>query len=339
MGAGFVLARIDALVEATMGWYILRRLSISVILMVGITIVSFFLINLAPGGQVSLPGSELNPSFNPHVREMMNRQFHFDRPLHVQYALMMKDMFTDQLTSFKDGKSALGKVVERIPATLALSLVAFIITFGCSLPLGMYAASHHGRWQDQFVSIVSFALISLPSFWTAYLLVFIFVRFLGIPTLGTHTFGVNFHSGFQSFIDLTWHVFLPAFTLALGGIASDSRYMRASMVEALNEDYIRTARAKGLAETQVIYKHALRNSLRPIITFIGYQLPAFLGGSVIIEQIFGYPGLGQLMYNAMMERDMPIIMVELTITSSLVLIGNLLADILYSVVDPRVCLK
>ena len=319
--------------------FVLRRLLISAVLLVGITLVSFFMINLAPGGQMALPGSEMNPSFNPHVREMMSRQFHFDEPLHIQYVLMMRDLVTGKLVSFKDNRSALGKVAERIPATLALSLMAFLITFSCALPLGIHAARHRGQWQDRLVSILSFALISLPSFWVAYMLVFCFVRFLKIPALGTHTFAVEFDSGLESFVDMTWHVFLPAVTLALGGIAGHSRYMRASMAEALNEDYIRTARAKGLSETVVTYKHALRNSLRPIITFVGFLLPSFLGGSVIVEQIFGYPGMGQLMYNAMMERDMPIIMVELVLGSSLVLLGNLLADILYCVVDPRVRLS
>lgn len=319
--------------------YILRRLIISLILLVGISIVSFFLINLAPGGQVALPGGEMNPSFNAKVREMISKQFHFDKPIYMQYVLMMQDLFTGKLVSFKDGRSAVMKVAERIPATLSLSLVAFLITFTCSMPLGMFAARNRGNWRDRTVSIASFAMISLPSFWVAYMLVVLFVRYLNVPILGTHTYGVNYPTSFGWFIDSTWHVFLPAFALALGGIASDSRYLRASMVEALNEDYIRTARAKGLSETMVVYKHALRNSLRPIVTFIGYLLPSFLGGSVIVEQIFGYPGMGQLMYQAMLERDMPILMVEILISSTLVLVGNLVADLLYSVVDPRVRLE
>jgi peptide/nickel transport system permease protein len=281
----------------------------------------------------------MNPSFTPQLQEQMRREFHFDQPLYTQYVLMMRDLLTGRLVSFKDSRSAVGKVLERAPATLALSGMAFLITFSCSLPLGIYSARHRGRWQDSAVSILSFAMISLPSFWVAYMLVLSFVRFLKLPTLGTHTFGVDFSSGLGAFLDMTWHVFLPAVTLALGGIANDSRYMRTSMVEALNEDYIRSARAKGLPEATVVYKHALRNSLRPIITFIGFQLPAFLGGAVIIEQIFGYPGMGQLMYQAMMERDMPVIMVEIVIGSTLVLAGNLLADVLYSVVDPRVRLR
>lgn len=316
--------------------FILRRFAIAVPLLIGISILSFLIINLAPGGQVALPGSEMNPGLNPHVREMIARQFHFDKPLHMQYVLMMRDMFTGKLTSFKDNRSALLKVLERVPATLALSLMAFLISFSGSLPLGIFAARHKGRWPDRLVSLSSFALISLPTFWVAYMLVLVVVRFWRIPALGTHTFGVEFPSAMGSFIDLTWHVFLPALTLAIGGVAVQSRYMRASMVEAMNEDYIRTARAKGLPESKVAYKHALRNSLRPIITFIGYLLPAFLGGSVIIEQIFGYPGMGRLTFQAVLERDMPVIMVSLTVGSVLVLIGNLIADVLYAVVDPRV---
>jgi len=315
---------------------IVRRTLISIPLLVGITLISFLIINLAPGGQVALPGSEMNPDLNPHVREMIARQFHFDKPLHVQYMLMMRDMFTGKLTSFKDNSSASLKVLQRVPATLALNLMAFVISFGGAIPLGIYAARHRGRWRDRAISVLSFAFVSLPSFWIAYMLVLVVVRVWHLPVLGTHTFGVEFANPLVGFLDAVWHVFLPAATLALGGIAFQSRYMRASMVEAMNEEYIRTARAKGLPESTVTYKHALRNSLRPIVTFIGYLLPAFLGGSVIIEQIFAYPGMGRLMYQAMLERDMPIIMVSLTFGSVLVLAGNLLADILYAVVDPRV---
>ncbi len=315
---------------------IIQRLLIAIPLLIGITIVSFLLINLAPGGQTALPGSEMNPDMSPHVQKMIAKQFHFDKPLHVQYWLMMKDMVTGKLTSFKDNQSAILKVLSRVPATLALSFMAFLISFSASIPLGIYASQKKGRWQDQAVGILSFGLISLPSFWVAYMFVLLIVRVLHVPMLGTQTFGVVFSNAFTQFVDMTWHVFLPAMTLSLGSIAVQSRYMRASMVEAMSEDYIRTARAKGLSETKVAYKHALRNSLRPIVTFVGYLLPAFLSGSVIIEQIFGYPGMGRLMFQALLERDMPIIMVSLTVSSALLLVGNLFADILYAVVDPRV---
>ncbi|MCE5327103.1 MAG: ABC transporter permease [Planctomycetaceae bacterium] len=316
--------------------FIIRRLLISIPLLIGITIISFLIINLAPGGQVALPGMEMNPGLNPKVREMIAKQFHFDRSLPVQYVLMMKDMVTGDLTSFKDQRSAIGKVLERLPATLALSVMAFLISTGGSLPLGIYASRHKGRWRDKVISVASFAMLSLPSFWVAYMLVLLIVRVLHIPALGLSTFGVDFQNGFREAVDVSWHVFMPAVVLALGGIAGESRYMRASMVEAMNEDYIRTARAKGLSESAVAYKHALRNSLRPIVTFVGYLLPAFLGGAVIIEQIFGYPGMGRLMYQALLERDMPVLMVELTIGSALLLVGNMIADVLYAVVDPRV---
>lgn len=316
--------------------FTIRRLLIAIPLLFGITVISFLAINLAPGGQVALPGSEMNPGLNPHVRQMIAKQFHFDKPLVVQYWLMMRDMVTGELTSFKDNRSALLKVLERVPATLALNAMAFIISFSGSIPLGIYAARYRGTVRDRSISVLSFALISLPSFWVAYMLVLLIVRVWQVPVLGTHTFGVEFASATSRFLDMAWHIFLPAVTLALGGIAGQSRYMRASMVEAMNEDYIRTARAKGLSESTVAYKHALRNSLRPIITFIGFLLPSFLGGAVIIEQIFGYPGMGRLAFQAVLERDVPVIMVSLTVASALVLVGNLIADILYAVVDPRV---
>ncbi len=316
--------------------FIIRRLLISIPLLLGITVITFFLINLAPGGQATLPGVEMNPGLSPIVQEMIAKQFHFDKPLHVQYLLTMRDMFTGRLVSFKDNQSAILKVLDRLPATLALGLMTFIISFSGSLPLGIYASQHRGRWQDRLVSVASFGLISLPAFWVAYMLILFLVRFWHVPVIGTHTFGVEFSSPFTALVDFTWHVFLPALTLSLSLVAIQSRYIRASMVEAMNEDYIRTARAKGLPESKVAYKHALRNSLRPIITYIGYLLPEFLGGAVIIEQIFGYPGMGRLTFQALLERDMPIIMVSLTISSILVVLGNLIADVLYAVVDPRV---
>ncbi|MCK5114732.1 MAG: ABC transporter permease [Phycisphaerae bacterium] len=319
--------------------FIIRRILISIPLLFGVTVLSFLLINLAPGGQMALPGSEMNPGFNPHVREMMNREFHFNEPLYKQYYFMMRDMFTGKLASFKDQQSALKKVIERVPATLALSAMAIFISFSAAIPLGIFAAQRKGQWQDTAVGILSFALVSLPTFWVAYMLILFVLRVVHMPVLGTETYGVEFSNTFTWLLDRTWHVFLPAVTLALAGIAWQSRYMRASMVETMNEEYIRTARAKGLPESRVAYKHALRNSLRPIVTFVGFLLPAFLSGSVIIEQIFAYPGMGRLTFQALLERDMPVIMVSLTIGSVLLIAGNILADILYAIVDPRVRLN
>jgi peptide/nickel transport system permease protein len=188
-------------------------------------------------------------------------------------------------------------------------------------------------------SMGAFALIALPGFWVAYLILIGLVNFAGVPVLGTQSYGIDFPSFANRWLDRLWHVVLPGTILALGGIAVQSRYIRATVLEAMHEDYIRTARAKGLPEETVFYKHALRNAVRPLITGIGSLLPALIGGSLIIETIFAYPGMGRLGYEAVLERDYPTLVALNFIVAALILIGNLLADVLYAVVDPRVRLE
>ena len=184
-------------------------------------------------------------------------------------------------------------------------------------------------------SVLAFTFIALPGFWVSYLLAIALVNYAAVPILGTHTIGVAFSNGAEVFLDRWWHVMLPASILAIGGVAVQSRFIRASMIETQREDYIRTARAKGLDENTVFYRHALRNSIRPLITGIGMLLPALISGAVIIESIFAYPGIGRLGYEAVLERDYPTLVALNLVTAMLVLHGNLLADILYAVVDPR----
>jgi peptide/nickel transport system permease protein len=318
--------------------YLLRRLALAAITLFGITVVAFALVHLIPGSPVQTDlDSGSSVPVPPEYVEATRHLYGLDRPLPVQYVAWLRRVATlDFGESLRDHQPVATKIWSAAQVTIPIQLVVFALVFLIGVPIGVACAARHRRAMDRVASATLLGLYSLPTFWVAYMLVLACVRLWHIPVLGTETFGVEFPNPFSAMVDATWHVFLPAVVLALGGIAVDSRYMRASMVEAMNEDYIRTARAKGLSETQVAYRHALRNSLRPIVTFIGYLLPAFLGGSVIVEQIFGYPGMGRLMYEAMMERDMPVIMVELMIGSALVLLGNLLADVLYAVVDPRV---
>ena len=196
-----------------------------------------------------------------------------------------------------------------------------------------------GRAPDTILTGVAFLFIALPGFWISYLTAIFLVKYVGVPLLGLSTFGVVYETSMQAFLDHAWHIFLPAIVLSLGGVAVQSRYVRASMLEALREDYVRTARAKGLPDGVVFYKHAFRNSARPLITGLGFVLPAMLGGSVIIESIFAYPGMGLLGYQAVLERDYPILVTLNFVTAGLVLLGTLVADLLYAVVDPRVRLQ
>ena len=320
-----------------MGEFIIRRLIISGGLLFVISLVSFFMITLAPGSPY--PWGELNPRVSPQVKEAFRKKFHLDRPIHEQYLLNMRDLFTGRLRSIKDERPVLERLGERLPATVVLNLYAMVVSLLFGLVWGAWSARRVGTVGDTVSSVVAFALISLPGFWVAYLILIGLVNFGGVPVLGTQTYGVEFPNRFSEFLDRVWHVVLPGTILALGGVAVQSRYIRATLLEALREDYIRTARAKGLPEDVVFYKHALRNAVRPLVTGIGGLLPGLIGGALIIETIFAYPGMGRLGYEAVLERDYPMLVALNFIVASLILLGNLLADILYAVVDPRVRLE
>lgn len=320
-----------------MAAFVIRRLLVSLVLLFFISIISFFIITLTPGSPY--PWGELNPKVSEEVKRVFREKFHLDRPLHEQYALIMRDLFTGNLRSIKDERPVLEKIGERLPATLLLNFGALALSLSFGLLLGIYGARHAGRPPDVITSVIAFVFIALPGFWVSYLVAIALVDWAAVPILGTHTIGVAFTDGAQVFLDRWWHVMMPASILAIGGIAVQSRFVRASMIETLREDYIRTARAKGLDENAVFYRHALRNSIRPLITGIGMLLPALISGAVIIENIFAYPGMGRLGYEAVLERDYPTLVALNFVTAALVLLGNLLSDLLYAVVDPRVRLE
>jgi peptide/nickel transport system permease protein len=317
--------------------FLIRRLLISVVLLFFISLASFGIITLTPGSPY--PWGELNPKISESVKANFRKQFHLDEPIWKQYWLNMRGLFTGELRSIKDGRPVLERIGERLPATISLNIVAMAISLSFGLLIGVYSAKKSGQWQDTSLSVTAFALLAIPEFWLTYLLIIGLTGWLAIPLMGTVTHGVVFPNEAFRLLDWLWHLFVPAIMLALGGIAAQSRYVRGSMLETLREDYIRTAQAKGLPTDTVFYRHALRNSLRPVITGIGGLLPALIGGAVIIETIFAYPGIGRLGYQAVLERDYPTLVALNFIAASLVLLGNLLADLLYAVVDPRVRLE
>jgi len=317
--------------------FVVRRLLISFVLLFGISLISFFMITLAPGSPY--PWGELNPKITPQVKEMFRKKFHLDQPLYKQYWLNMHDLFSGRLKSIKDDRPVLQKILERLPATITLNIASILLSLTFGLLLGIYCARYAGKPPDFWVSLLAFVFIAVPTFWIANMAIIGLVKFTSVPVLGTQSYGIDFPNFLASGLDRIWHVALPAVVLSLGGIAVQSRYIRASMLETLREDYIRTARAKGLEEDVVFYKHALRNSIRPLITGIGSLLPALIGGAVIVETIFAYPGMGRLGYEAVLERDYPTLVALNFIVAALVLLGNLLSDILYAVVDPRVRLE
>lgn len=313
--------------------YIVRRLLQTIPVLFGITVISFAMIHIAPGSPIGLT---LNPKVPPRVVKQMEKNYHLNEPLPEQYWLWLKDLCTGRLKSFTDGRPVLKKIAERLPATIWLNVVATLISFAIAIPMGIYSATHRYSFADHGFTFFAFAGISIPNFWLAYMLILLLVQGFGIPVLGVKTFGLAQLPLIDSLADRTWHVFLPAFVYAVAEIAVLSRYMRGSMLEVVREDYIRTATAKGLPEDEVNYRHALRNALLPIVTIFGFLIPSLIGGSVIVESIFAWPGIGQLGYQSILSRDYPTIMTLNTIVAILVLLGNLTADVLYAWVDPRI---
>ena len=316
--------------------YILRRLLGVIPVLFGITLISFAIIHLAPGTPLGLT---LDPKVSPQIIKQMEKNYDLDKPLLVQYGLWIKKLFTGRLYSFKDGRPVVEKILERLPATIMLNIVATLMIFSLAIPLGVFSAARQHSFLDNFTTVFAYIGISIPGFWLAYLLILGVVKSFGLPVLGIRTFSLGEAAFGKELVDRIWHLALPSFTLAITGIASLSRYMRGSFLEVIQQDYIRTARAKGLSEVDVYYRHGLKNAILPIVTIFGFLLPGLISGSVIIETVFAWPGIGRLAYQAVLARDYPVIMTITTISAFLVLLGNLFADILYAVVDPRIRFK
>ncbi len=312
---------------------VLRRLFQLFITLVGISIISWVIITQAPGSPIALT---LDPKVSPKIIEQMMKNYDLDKPIYQQYALWLKKLFTGKLYSFKDGRPVMEKIGERIWNTLFLNAVATLIIFSLAIPLGVFSARRQYSFLDNLGTFGAYLGISIPSFWLAYLLILATVKLFGYPVLGMRSFVTEDFTTMEIVMDRLWHLMLPSIILAIGGIAGLSRYTRSSMLEVVRQDYVRTAKAKGLPEETVFYKHALRNALLPIITIFGFLIPDLIGGSIIMESVFAWPGIGRLSYQAVLARDYPVVMTILTISAVLTLIGNFVADILYAVVDPRI---
>jgi peptide/nickel transport system permease protein len=302
-----------------------------------VSVVSFLIIHLAPGEPSQI--DPLNPKFTPEIVERMRAEFHLDRPLYVQYVLFYKDLFTGRIVSWKDNLPVLGKIWERFLNSLPLFIVGTLLTWTFSFPVGIRSAIRRDGIYDKSTTFLSYLLISIPGFFFAYVLIILVVTHLHVPVIGMETFGVTGANPLVRIMDRMWHLVLPSILGATGGIAVLSRYVRSQMLEIIGQDYVRTAMAKGLSEDTVYYKHALRNALLPFVTMFGLILPGLIGGSVIIESIFSWPGMGRMAYEAILARDYPIILTLNFITAVLVLAGTLISDLLYMVVDPRIRLE
>ncbi|MFI5262993.1 MAG: ABC transporter permease [Candidatus Kapaibacterium sp.] len=258
-----------------------------------------------------------------------------------QYALWVSALFRlDFGKSFQDNRDVWEKILERVPITALLAIISIFLAYLIAIPLGIYSATHQNSRLDKISTVSVFILYSLPSFWLATMAIIFFGGgdfFAWFPNNGLHSMNSSPDDPWMTrTLDFLWHLVLPIIAYTYGSFAFLARQMRGSMLEVIRQDYIRTARAKGLSNKMVVYKHALRNSLIPIVTIIASILPTLIGGSVIIETIFTIPGVGQLAFQALTARDYPVIMAEFTLSAILTLMGLLLADILYSVVDPRI---
>jgi peptide/nickel transport system permease protein len=299
-----------------------------------VSIVSFLIIHLAPGSPSQV--DPLNPKFTPEMVERFQKEFHLDKPLYVQYVYFYQDLFTGKTVSWKDNQSVLKKIWERFLNSLPLFVVGTLITWTLSFPVGIRSAIFRGGIYDRSATFISYVLISIPGFFFAYILIILVVTYFHVPVIGMETFGIGDAPTTYLFMDRIWHLLLPSVLGATGGIAVLSRYVRSQMLEVEGQDYIRTARAKGLPPEQVHYKHALRNAMLPFVTMFGLILPGLIGGSVIIESIFSWPGMGRMAYEAILARDYPVILTVNFVSAVLVLAGTFISDLLYLVVDPRI---
>ncbi len=299
-----------------------------------VMVISFLIIHLAPGKPSQV--DPLNPKFTPEMVERFRKEFHLDKPLHIQFIYFYRDLFAGKTVSWKDNQPVLTKIWERFVNSLPLFIVGTIITWTLSFPVGIRAAIMRGGLYDRVTTFLSYLLISIPGFFFAYILIIGVVTRFHVPVIGMETFGLGDASLLRIVMDRVWHLLLPSILGATAGIAILSRYVRSQMMEVEGQDYVRTAKAKGLSFEQVHYKHALRNALLPFVTMFGLILPGLIGGSVIIESIFSWPGMGRMAYEAILARDYPIILTVNFISAVLVLIGTFISDLLYVLVDPRI---
>ncbi len=314
--------------------FIIRNIWQRVILLVFISIISHAIVHLAPGEPALVDPS--NPRMKPEDIQRIRTAFHLDEPMHIQYVYWVKDLISGELKSFKDNQPVMEKIWDRFLNSLPLFLIGTLITWFLAFPVGIRAALNRDSVFDRTSTFFSYALISIPGFFLSYLCIIFMVKTFDVPVIGMQTFGLEEAPLLFRSMDRIWHLTIPALMSAIAGTAILSRYVRSQMLEVIHQDYIRTARAKGLPEDQVIYRHALRNALLPFITMFGLTIPGLIGGSVIFETIFAWPGMGRLGYEAILARDFPVILTLNFISAVLVLLGTLVSDILYGVADPRI---
>jgi peptide/nickel transport system permease protein len=319
--------------------FIAKRLLQAVPLLLGIATVTFFIVHLAPGDPMDM---FLEPRFrrqmDPEVIELLRQKYGLDQPIHVQFVKWISNVAQGDLgESFRYRRPVASLIAERVPYTLQLALLALLFDAVIGIALGIFSAVKQYSLADKTVTLSSLVVYSIPGFWLALMLVLVFSVNLGwFPTSQTRSLDYDFLSWGGKVADRLWHLALPVFVLGVASAAGTARYMRNRLLEVLSEEYVLAARARGLPERSVILKHALRNALIPILTIYGMSLPFLLGGAVLIEKVFAWPGMGLLAVEAIGARDYPVILATTMIAAVLVVLGNLLADVTYALADPRV---
>ncbi|MBS3811381.1 MAG: ABC transporter permease [Halanaerobiales bacterium] len=316
--------------------YILRRLLQAIPLLIAISILSFFIMQLSPGSY--LDTMKLNPDVSEELIETMKKQYGLDKSIPEQYFHWLWQILHGNFGESFTYKVPVTHVIKtRALNTIILSIAAMIIAWGVSIPIGIYSATHKYTIGDNIFTSLAFVGLSIPNFFFALLLLFLIVKFnVPLPITGMTSIMYDYMSLSGRIIDVLKHLLVPAVVLGTASMASLTRIMRGQMIEAMRSDYIRTARAKGLKNKTVVYKHAFRNAINPMITMFGFQISALLSGAALTETVTGWPGLGKMMLTAVRSKDLYLAMAGLMIGSVLLILGNLIADILLAISDPRI---
>lgn len=319
--------------------YVVRRLALAIPTILTIVVLNFALLHLAPGDAADVLAGEAG-SATPQYMAQLRQNFGLDQPLYVQLFVYLEHVFTFDLGySFRHGMSVSELILTRLAPTLLLMLTVFVLSVGLGVVLGAIAARNLNRWRDNVISTLAVLAYATPVFWAGLMLIVVFSIKLGwFPTSGMEQVGA-FKEGFARVVDIAHHLVLPAVTLTLFYLALYTRLMRASVLDQYAMDYVVTARAKGLTERQIARRHVLRNAALPVLTMAGVQIGALLGGAVVVETVFAWPGLGLLAYESLFARDINLLLGIFFISACLVVVVNLAVDLLYSRLDPRIELR
>ena len=321
--------------------YIGRRLLGAIPLLIGIATLIFFVLNLAPGDPAA---RFFNPNIPPEVVEQLRRNLGLDQPIHIRYVRWLTAFVQGDFGySFAQSRPVSEVVGEVLPNTLVLAGTALVLVFLLGVSAGVLQAVRQHSWVDRTLSVLALFFYSMPSFWLGLMLMLLFSLKahewglpISLPATGMTSVDYDFMSPAEKVGDRISHLILPAVTLTLVLAAGVARYTRGQMLEVIRQDYMRTARAKGLPARTVILKHGLRNSLIPVITLLGLYVPLLFSGTVFVETIFSWPGMGRVIVDAILQRDYPVVMATSFIFAAMVVVGNLVADVLYAVADPRI---